>query len=689
MITDQARTLTARPKFSTRMRKRKAMLIAMVLAVAPVIVAEAATVDVSANDTTATELKEVQVSARRDNNGKRSAAPSHSLDAAKILTTGVTDISDALKRLPGVNLRDYGGSGGMKTVSVRGLGTQHTGVLYDGVALGDARGGQIDLSRYSLDNLSSLTLNIGDADDIYIPARSLASAATLSVNTLRNPDLMSRHPEISVRLRAASFMTLNPYVRIGLSNGENLGMSLAGEYTHAKNNYPITIRNGSTTTHERRNNSQLNLGHVEWNGIWKPTVASTLQAKAYWFDNSRHLPGPVTYYNNVSHERLREKNTFGQIVYNVRLSGKLSLKAIAKYNWSYSRYEDEDGRYHGGFIDQRYYQQEEYGAATLLYRPVSGLSLAYAADFWHNSLRSNLTTDSRPIRNSLLQSLSAKWQVWRLTLTARGLLSIIHDRSETTPSGKTETKLSPSVGVSLQPIASEDWHLRASYKNVFRMPTFNELYFYHYGTVNLDPETADQLNLGTTWGHRVTDWLPRIDITVDGYLNLVRNKIVAMPYNMFVWTMTNLGRVRILGLDITLNADFRVTEGHNLMVSGNYSYQRAAPRTDRAMLDWMKQVAYTPLNSGAWSLTWKNPWVNAVAHGTGCSARYPTSNNVAGTRISGYMEIGFTLYREFAFRGCSLELRADLVNALDRRYEIIARYPMPGRSWAGSVTFKF
>jgi len=659
----------------------------MVLVAAQAVQAKAATV-VEYSDTTETELQEVNVTAGRENCQLKATSPLHTLDASRMLTTGVTDISDALRRLPGVNLRDYGGSGGMKTISVRGLGTQHTGVLYDGVALGDVQGGQIDLSRYSLDNVSSLSLNIGDNDDIFIPARGLYAATTLSVNTMRSPDMMSRKPELTVRLRAASFTTLNPYLHFGISNSRNLGMTLTGEYAHAKNNYPITIRNGLATSHERRQNSQLNLGHVEWNGVWKPSATSSLKAKAYWFDNTRHLPGPVTYYNNVSHERLRERNVFGQLGYDTRLSDKFSLKAMAKYNWASSHYRDQDGRYPGGMLDQRYYQQEEYGSAVLLYRPISELSFAYAADFWHNSLRSNLNKDNHPLRNSLLQSLSIKWQVWRLSATARGLLSIIHDRSDSTPEGKTECRLSPSVGLSLRPVVSEEWYIRASYKNIFRMPTFNELYFDHYGTVNLNPEIADQINAGMTWGRKITTWFPRIEITADGYLNLVRNKIVAMPYNMFIWTMTNLGRVRILGLDATLNADFRIAETHHLLLSGNYSYQRAAPRTDRTMLDWMKQVAYTPLNSGAWSLTWKNPWVNAVAHGSGCSARYATSNNIPSTRIAGYMEIGFTLYRELQLRSCSLELRADLVNAFDRRYEIIARYPMPGRSWSASVTFK-
>ena len=75
---------------------------------------------------------------------------------------GVTDVADALHRIPGVTLRDYGGAGGMKTVSVRGFGAKHTGVSYDGIMLSDCQSGEIDLSRYSLDNVDQLSLVIGD-----------------------------------------------------------------------------------------------------------------------------------------------------------------------------------------------------------------------------------------------------------------------------------------------------------------------------------------------------------------------------------------------------------------------------------------------------------------------------------------------------------------------------------------------
>ena len=56
----------------------------------------------------------------------------------------------------GANVKDYGGIGGLKTVSVRNIGAAHTAVSYDGVVVSNSQAGQIDIGRFSLDNVSTL-----------------------------------------------------------------------------------------------------------------------------------------------------------------------------------------------------------------------------------------------------------------------------------------------------------------------------------------------------------------------------------------------------------------------------------------------------------------------------------------------------------------------------------------------------
>ena len=98
------------------------------------------------------KIKEVVVTADRTRRANvYETVPIQSVSGDDIRMTGVQSVADAVKRLAGANVKDYGGIGGMKTVSVRNLGAQHTAVSYDGVAVSNTQAGQIDIGRFSLD----------------------------------------------------------------------------------------------------------------------------------------------------------------------------------------------------------------------------------------------------------------------------------------------------------------------------------------------------------------------------------------------------------------------------------------------------------------------------------------------------------------------------------------------------------
>ena len=158
------------------------------------------------------QLREVTISKYRHERALQSTAPMHVLDRRDMQTMGVTDMADALHRLPGITLRDYGGAGGMKTVSVRGFGAKHTGVSYDGVMLSECQSGETDLSRYSLDNVDHLSLVVGDNDDIFIPARQSSTPAVLHIETLRVPS-EDLQPHLTTQLKVGSFGYVSPFMR--------------------------------------------------------------------------------------------------------------------------------------------------------------------------------------------------------------------------------------------------------------------------------------------------------------------------------------------------------------------------------------------------------------------------------------------------------------------------------------------
>ncbi len=629
------------------------------------------------------QLDGVTVVETRKKRTVASTAPMHILDREAFSDYGVTDFADALNRIPGITLRDYGGAGGMKTVSVRGFGAQHTGVCYDGVMLSECQSGQIDVARYSLDNTDHISLVVGDNDDIFIPAKNASSAAVLNITSTGVPTGNPR-PRLTAQVRFGSFGYACPFFRYGQSLSERFAFSVTGEYTYAENDYPFTLKNGNLTTRERRTNSRMNSGHGEIGMAWRPGRHDLLTAKLYYYDNDRQLPGQVRYYTDLSKEQLRDRNFFGQMQYKAVLGHSVSLRADAKFNWAMSKY--RDGAYKNGVNDADYWQREAYASACVLYAPSDFWAVDYSVDYSFNNLNSSLKTDTKPYRHTVLQSLTAKYKTKRITLIARMLGSMYFNDAELGASAHDFKRLSPSLSVSYRPFLSQDFHLRASYKDIFRAPTFNESYFFHYGSTDLKPEKTDQYNIGVTWNGK--PWrAAEATFTVDGYLNHVRDKIVAVPYNMFVWTNVNVGKVEMLGIDATMSLTHKFNARHSIVVSGSYSHQKAENKTNKESPNYGKQIAYIPLNSGSASVGYRNPWVDIVLHGTATSLRYGNNEHYDGTDIKGYQELGLAFSHTFPLGKSRMEARLDLKNLLDKQYEIVRLYPMPGRSWQATVKF--
>ena len=630
------------------------------------------------NDT----IREVTVTETRRSHALKSTAPMYVLDHQDMTIMGITDMADALNHLPGITLRDYGGAGGMKTVSVRGFGSKHTGVSYDGVMLTECRNGEIDLSRYSLDNVDYLSLVVGDNSDIFIPARNATTPATLIIQTLRQPSDDHR-PHMTAQLKLGSFGYISPFLRYEQCLSDKFSFSSVGEYVYAKNDYPYTIKNGVETIHARRNNSRMNSGHAELSFMWKTGDDSQVSGKLYYYDNDMQLPGQVYYYSNTSQETLRDRNFFGQLTFQKRWGEQLSMKWLAKYNWEASLY--DDGMVANWSHDGDYYQREAYTSVCLLYTPTDHWAFDYSADYAYNNLNSSLPMDTRPYRNTLLQSATARYQTGRLTVMARLLYSLYLNDAKDGPGADNMRRLSPSL--SLNYAVTPQLRLRVSYKDIFRAPTFNENYFFHYGSPTLKPEDTQQLNVGATYAAPVSKQT-ELSATADLYYNMVTDMIVGVPYNMFVWTCVNVGKVNILEFDATAKA-VRHLGRHTLTATASYSLQQARNHTNRESPNYGNQIAYIPEHTGAFSLGWENPWANITFNGHAIGKRWASNEHLEGTDIDGYTECGLTVWRSFHIGKPVAEIRFDVKNLFNKQYEIVRSYPMPGRSWQLTLNFKF
>ena len=615
------------------------------------------------------------------------SAPLQVISKGDFEKLGIKELHEAVRRFSGVQIKDYGGIGGVKTVSVRSMGSQHTAISYDGVTVSNAQSGQVDIGRFNLDNVEYVTLTIGQQDEIFQTARMFASAGVLNIKTAR-PVFDESSVNVGAAMKVASFGTYNPSAYWQQKLSGRWSVAANADWLVSDGEYPFTLVNGKVVTRERRLNSDVNAIRAEANLFGNIGRGGELSVKGNWMSSQRGLPGSVVLYNKDARERLWDETWFAQAHYKVPLGEKWQLQGQLKYNYAWNKYTDEKEYYPNGIIEDYYTQKEFYGSVSAQYEPVQGLQFVVSQDMFRNTLDASYENFAYPVRFTSLTALAGKYTSGRFTAVASLLSSFIAEEVRSGRAADDRFRLSPSVSVSYKLFENRNIRLRASYQDMFRNPTFNDLYYEKVGNKMLAPEIARQFNVGLTWREGFDGFLDEVSMQADGYYNKVEDKIVALP-TLFVWKMLNMGEVRILGTDINASALFSFQNGVRVQLQGNWSYQHAVDVTLKGNKTYGHQIPYTPRHSGTASVSVMGRWVNLGYMMNAAGVRYALPQNTVQNRISGYAEHSVSLGKEFSFERCRLQMQVECQNLTDVQYDVIQYYPMPGRSFRFTLKFNY
>ena len=272
----------------------------------------------------------------------------------------------------------------------------------------------------------------------------------------------------------------------------------------------------------------MNQGHAELNMRYAFSDNHSLNLKLYYYDNDRQLPGVVRYYTDDSQQQLRERTAFGQLQYRGVLSPRWQLKAAAKWNWANTDYRDR--LYPEGNMDGNYWQREGYLTAAALWNATESLRFSYASDYLHNDLNCHcpMAPDVKPSRTAWLNTLSARWNRGFLSATARILHSAYINHAERSTAASDYRHWSPSFSTSVR--LGSGWQARLMWKDIFRMPSFNELYFYHRGDTLVYDADAFQTAEGSMLDALIRQ-LPGAELTDQGEIFVNGRKVESLLLN--------------------------------------------------------------------------------------------------------------------------------------------------------------
>lgn len=618
---------------------------------------------------------------------KREVIPVQVLSGEALKKLSVHSVADAVRYFSGVQVKDYGGIGGLKTVNIRSMGSHHVGVFYDGVELGNAQNGVVDLGRFSLDNMEEISMYNGQKSSIFQTAKDYASSSAIYMTT-RTPRFDStKRNNLNIGIKGGSFATINPSVLWEHKFNDNISASFSTEFLYTSGEYRFSYakKEGYDTT-ETRKNGDIRMfraeaalfGKIE-NGEWR--------AKVYYYNSERGYPGasvreePGKFRNQ---DRQWDDNIFVQATLRKSFTQWYSLLVNAKYSYDYLHYlSDPRADVATMYVDNRYRQQESYLSAAHLFTVNDWWSVSLANDLQWNTLNADLVNFVYPNRYSLLTAAATSIELKSFKLQASLLHTFVSDKTKISGAQATDKSvLTPSVIASWRPFAATDFNVRAFYKRVFRMPTLNDLYYTFIGNKELNPEFTTQYNLGVTYAHNFAHgWFNRLELQADAYYNQVKDKIIAMPTsNQFRWTMLNLGYVEIRGIDAAVQGYFKIG-GVDLSTRLSYTYQKAQDFTDPQSKYYGGQVPYIPWHSGSVILsgsyrTWS--WNYSFIY-TG--ERYEAVANTPENYAQPWYTHDLSLSKNFTLKKTELRITAEVNNIFDQQYEVVQCYPMPGTNF--------
>ena len=630
-------------------------------------------------------IEEVSVSAQRI---RKEVIPVQMLAGEELQKLSVHSVADAIRYFSGIQIKDYGGIGGLKTVNIRGLGTQHVGVFYDGVQLGNAQNGQIDLGRFSLDNMEAVSLYNGQKSAIFQSAKDFASAGSIYM-TARHPSFgEGQNYRLKGTFKTGSFGLVNPYVLLEHRLSKQVSGSLSAEYMYTSGKYKFRYRqkNGYDIT-EIRKNGDVEAIRAEY-GLFGDMQGGEWKAKAYLYNSERGLPGAAVRETGdfVHEDRQWDTNFFLQGSFRKHW-GNYSLQTNGKYAYDYLHYlSDPRLDVTTMYVNNHYRQHELYFSAANMLNILPFWSADVSVDFQWNKLNADLVNFVYPCRYTALVAAATALHFERFKLQASLLGTFVHETTKVPNAAAGDKhKYTPTVVASWQPFKNEDLNLRAFYKKIFRMPTLNDLYYTFIGNIDLNPEYTTQYDIGVTYSRKFRGGYPaRLEFQADAYYNEVTDKIVAMPTsNQFRWTMVNLGYVEMRGVDVALQTEWHLLKDLKANLRVNYTYEKAQDFTDAKSDYYGGQIPYIPWHSGSavLNLSYRDWDMNYSFIYTG--ERYESSANIPENYAKEWYTNDLSLSRRLHWKKMLWKLTAEVNNVFNQQYEVVQWYPMPG------INFRF
>jgi vitamin B12 transporter len=576
-------------------------------------------------------------------------------------------LADILALTPGAAIRNYSGYGGLQLASLRGVGAEYTLVMLDGVRLNDVQNATVDLGKLSLRDIERIEIARGGFASLY-GSNALGGV----VNILSRSG--SRRP--ALHIGAGSFGWRSVAGSGGIEGSAGRAYIDAG-YEQAENDFSVTPSWGGAAL--RRENASYEKKSLRAGGNLR-LGASMLNLYADALDARVGIPGPLF---STSQGKATQQDR--RLLLSSRLTqnaggGILTLGLASRI--SSQHYHDPLVSFNGIPLDSRFDNRHIQLTSTW----DAGLSERMRLVLGMEGSLDMLSSEN--IRNEPLRRQFASYASGMIQLHAAGGIALhlfpalrldaLHD----SPDNRSWTALSPSLGLHLQLLPGV-LAVRGRIARSFSAPTFNQLYWLEGGTTDLRAEYSTAFDAGLRL--QTATLLEEAEITY--FHHDITDKILWMPGSGQWWSPRNIQHVLSSGMESSVGIS--LFEG-NLRLRFGGQWMRATKRNASFPGDVTqhKQLVYVPEFSASLSIVAAfTQTLSFSSTHRAAGRRYYTESNDAW--LPPNLTSDISIQYRFDLRDFTLTGKLEVLNLFDTSHEIIAFYPMPGRSVRGILITEF
>ncbi len=621
------------------------------------------------SDSTRKIFPEVKVFSTKINDIKLSEFTSNTyISKDEINKLSSLDISEVLSYLPGVYIKDYGGLGGLKTISLRGTYSNQTIISLNGIKLNSNQSGLSDLGNLPISMLDNIEL-IRSGVSAQYGSGALGGAVNLLLSK-------SNSDKFSLGASLGSFNE-NLYTIYAAKNYSNYNFSSAIEYKHSDGNYPIFIRHfGEKKEFSRTNNALTNINVAFLSDYYKDDL--TLNLLLLGNSSKRGVPGAVIQGHIESlNTELDELGFIMAINLEKKLSQVFNLKAGISSKANSSQYRNSENINNGiNFLNNNFFSVENNFNISIENKN-DFADLYFLLDLTTSDLNGDMLqpeVGKSVSRKNLGAVLSSDYENYLSNLAKFNIITNIRFDifTDNSPS------LSPFLGINIIPLNSA-FHIKANISSNFRMPNFNELYYLNYGTYNLKPERSNSFNLSLNYFDN------NFNFEINGFLINTKDLILAVPKSPITWSAQNIGQSLNQGIEFI--ASYK-SKDNIFNINTNYTLQKASDIT-LGSINYNKLLVYVPQEIINFNISYKLFDFDLISNFNYSSFRYSLTSNDISSVLPAYYTLSLRINRVFEFNNNYITASISADNITNEKYAIIKNYPMPGAIYRFGLNYTY